>query len=424
MGICKVCGKKGFFVKVNASGRCRNCERDFQNEMAKKRESEAEALRQSLIKQKQLEQQASYKSSHDYFDKISSLLSDISAEIETSDNPLERLNDLPLFYEKISLCDSLIDLLDKNTDFEYFSAIVQEKIIYKSDSDRQIHFGRIPEFGISVWTNRNNYISNVINDVKASAERYKRGWKTAISRLESDAEFQRTLESIEAAPIELSPSAVKKLNVTDVADLKLSNITSKTNYEKVGTFIAIDVETTGLNCGQHEIIEVAAVLFENWKPKLKFETLLRPSSAISAQITNLTGITNNMVENAPYFGQISDSLLNFIASYNLVGHNLKFDLKFLYKNGLDFYSKKRKYFDTLSISQKILKKPTYKWDKELGCYDIDYNKDYDVENHKLDTLCDYYAIRDNDTAHRALSDAYAAGILFNKLVRERIIKNA
>lgn len=421
MRTCKACGNRGLFVKINSEGRCRSCEKEYQNKMKWDREVKQEALRQSLLKQRQLEQESLRQPSYDYYNKIASMLSEISSEIETSDDPMKRLGDLPLFMEKINFCDSLVDLISKNADFEYFPAIVQEKIIYESDNDRRIHFGRIPEFGISVWTNRDNYISDIIDSIQASAERYKRGWQIAISRIKSDAEFQRGLEAIKNAPIEVSSSASKKFKVTDISDLKLSNITSKTNYEKTGTFIAIDTETTGLNCGHDEIIEVAAILFENWIPKLKFETLLKPSSPISSQIVGLTGITNDMVENAPRFGQISDCLLDFISSYNLVGHNLKFDLKFLYKNGLDFYSQKRKYFDTLSISQKMLKKPVYKYNKEFGYYDIDYDKEYDVEDHKLDTLCDYYSIRDNSMSHRALSDAYATGILFKKLVREKIL---
>lgn len=420
MKACKICGNRGLFVKINSEGRCRDCEKKFQIKMKWNREVEQEALRQSLLRQRQLEQEALRQSSYDYYNKIVSMFSQMTLEVETSDDPLERLHDLPLFEEKINLCDSLFDLINKNVDFEYFPAILQEKIIYKSDNDSHIHYGRIPDLGISIFTNHDNYIGDIINELKKSVDRYKRGWQITISRIKSDAEFQRRLESIENSPIELMSSSPEKKNVADLSDLKLSTITSKTNYEKTGTFVVIDTETTGLNCGYDEIIEVAAILFKNWIPKLKFQTLLKPSSPISSKIIKLTGITNDMVEDAPCFSQVSDSLLNFISSYNLVGHNLKFDLKFLYKNGLDFYSQKRKYFDTLSISQKILKKPSYKYDKELGCYDIDYDKDYDVENHKLDTLCEYYSIRDNSMSHRALSDAYATGILFRKLVNEKI----
>ncbi len=417
MGTCKVCGKNGFFLKINSDGRCKNCERKFQEDLLRKQEE----LQQALIQKRQLEEENLRHSAQNYCARLSSMLTEIKSEIETSDDPIVCLNDLPKVQAKIELCDSFLTLIDQYRDFKYFVTIIQDNITYKSSTDKNIHYGYIPEFSMSIWTNRDNYIDSFVNDLKSLVNQYKRGWTATISRIKSNAEFQNELLSIEDCPVELIDSTIQKLNVSDIRELKLSNITAKTNYEKIGTFVVIDTETTGLNCGQHSIIEIAAILFENWKPKLKFETLLKPSAPIPYDITNLTGITNDMVACAPRFAQIADSLLKFISSYNLVGHNLTFDLKFLYKNGLDFYSKKRKYFDTLSISQKVLKKPSYKWDKDLESYEINYDRDYDVENHKLDTLCDYYSIRDNDFAHRALSDAYATGILFQKLVKERIM---
>ena len=61
-----------------------------------------------------------------------------------------------------------------------------------------------------------------------------------------------------------------------------------------------------------------------------------------------------------------------------------------------------------------------KWDKEYGEYVINDNYDYDVEDYKLTTLCDYYGIRDNTFAHRALPDALATGLLFKKLAQDKI----
>jgi DNA polymerase III epsilon subunit-like protein len=61
-----------------------------------------------------------------------------------------------------------------------------------------------------------------------------------------------------------------------------------------------------------------------------------------------------------------------------------------------------------------------KWDKEYEEYVINDNYDYDVEDYKLTTLCDYYQIRDNSFAHRALSDAFATGLLFKCLAQDKI----
>jgi len=74
----------------------------------------------------------------------------------------------------------------------------------------------------------------------------------------------------------------------------------------------------------------------------------------------------------------------------------------------------------MQIAQKMLKKPKYKYDKEWEEYVIDYNSDYDVEDHKLDTLCSYYGIARNNE-HRALSDCYDTARLFKKLAEDKIL---
>ena len=91
----------------------------------------------------------------------------------------------------------------------------------------------------------------------------------------------------------------------------------------------------------------------------------------------------------------------------------------MYAGGYNFTKNKRKYYDTLSIAEKTLKLPRKKWNKELECYEINYDADYDVYDHKLETLCNYYRIRDNASAHRATSDCLATGYLFRKLAEEK-----
>ena len=144
---------------------------------------------------------------------------------------------------------------------------------------------------------------------------------------------------------------------------------------------------------------------------------LKANVLLSSAINN---ITDDMVADAPAFMQIIDSLNAFVGKSNIVGHNLPFDLKFLYRYGYDFTANKRRYYDTCEIAKKTLKKPKLKWDKDFDEYVIDYDCDYDVEDYKLTTLCDYYQIRDNMFAHRALSDALATGELFKCLAKDRI----
>lgn len=83
--------------------------------------------------------------------------------------------------------------------------------------------------------------------------------------------------------------------------------------------------------------------------------------------------------------------------------------------------KKRKFYDTLKLARYTLVKYSQKvWNSEEGGYTE--SDDWDVVDYKLITLCDYYGIRDNSSAHRASSDAYATGILFHMLVESKISK--
>ena len=171
-----------------------------------------------------------------------------------------------------------------------------------------------------------------------------------------------------------------------------------TDALSTGDFTAIDTETTGLSCAKCRIIEVGAVKFRNWQPVAVFSKLIKPGGHIPYYITELTGISDSMVEDSPSFPEISDELAAFFDSDDIVGHNLTFDLNFLSSEGFPVYTSGYEFVDTLKIARRKLKKGT------------------DIENHSLSTLCEYYGI-DQKVHHRALGDAEAAGILLKKLMR-------
>ncbi len=200
-------------------------------------------------------------------------------------------------------------------------------------------------------------------------------------------------------------------------DYKISNITKSTNYEKMVDFIVIDVETTGLSPRSDEIIEIAAIKYNNFNPIEKISMLVKPKKEIPYKISLMTGITNEMVANEKSIDEVIPFIQGFIDDYNLVGHNLEFDIEFLLKNGL-VLTKKQKLYDNLSLSRKILKKNKEKYDRKLDFTFIEG----DVDNYKLDTLCDYYEIYRN-SSHRALSDCYATGLIYTKHIKNFLDKN-
>ena len=226
--------------------------------------------------------------------------------------------------------------------------------------------------------------------------------------------FNEKLLTIPHAPIVFSGEKSPKLKVSDMPELIFSNIT-KSNFEKIGDFVIVDTETTGIS-KRCSIIEVSALRCRNFEPVELFTTFVNPQKEIPIEITNLTGITSEMLSNSPEFYQISQSLLEFIGNDAVVGHNLKFDVEFLFVNNANLFKQKRKYFDTLTFAKKVLKAPKYKYVD--GNYKKDYESDWDVDDYKLDTLCEYYDIY-RDNAHRSASDCLATGLLFKALIDDK-----
>ena len=160
------------------------------------------------------------------------------------------------------------------------------------------------------------------------------------------------------------------------------------------SYVAFDVETTGLDPEQNEIIEIGALKVRNGKVVERFMKFIRPTEEISQTITDLTGITNEMVVNAQSREQVIPEFLDFCREDILIGHNVAFDYSFMKMGalavGLDFVSQG---IDTLKIARKV---------------------HGDLESKSLERLCAYYQI-ENKAAHRAYHDALATAKLYQTL---------
>ncbi len=100
------------------------------------------------------------------------------------------------------------------------------------------------------------------------------------------------------------------------------------------SLVAVDIETTGLDPQSDAIIEIAAVRFNGNRVEDEWSTLINPGRPIPGLITQLTGITNDMVRNAPPVRAVIQDLEAFIADSPVVGHNVRFDLGFIQKQGI------------------------------------------------------------------------------------------
>lgn len=162
-------------------------------------------------------------------------------------------------------------------------------------------------------------------------------------------------------------------------------------------YIAFDLETTGLNLETNSIIEIGALKVRNGKVVDRFMEFVRPDLPISPSITNLTGITNDMVANARDTLSIIRDFTAFCEEDILIGHNVMFDYKFMKKFAVHYgYDFEKQGLDTLKIARKTLNH---------------------LESKSLESLCEYYHIQ-NQSAHRAYHDALATAKLYHMLAHD------
>ena len=117
---------------------------------------------------------------------------------------------------------------------------------------------------------------------------------------------------------------------------KLTNSNSYHASPTDTTWISLDLETTGLSQDTDDIIEIGAVKFQGNNVIDTFQTMVNPHRTLDTFIKNYTGITQEDVDNAPPFSEISHGLASFIGKSPIVGHNIPFDLGFLKSKGLNF----------------------------------------------------------------------------------------
>ncbi len=159
-------------------------------------------------------------------------------------------------------------------------------------------------------------------------------------------------------------------------------------------YVALDVETTGLNPAEDRIIEIGLVKVIDGVIKEKYSMLINPQTVISERITLLTGITQDMVEGKPVISDIIGEVMEFIGDLPILGHNVIFDFGFIKKAAVNNgYRFERSGIDTLKLARRLLP---------------------DVPHKNLEYLCDYFGI-DAGNSHRALDDAISAIRLFERL---------
>ncbi|MGK0440974.1 MAG: DNA polymerase-3 subunit epsilon [Pseudohongiellaceae bacterium] len=155
---------------------------------------------------------------------------------------------------------------------------------------------------------------------------------------------------------------------------------------KANTLVVLDFETTGLSPEQGDrAIEIGAVRIENGEVVDRFQRLMNPGRPVSPFIADYTGISNNMLSDAPSCEDAMNEFADFIGGSNLLAHNASFDKRFL---DAEFAAISRGY-EGRFICSLLLSRRLYQA----------------APNHQLATLVDYANIDSGGGYHRALYDS-------------------
>ena len=121
-------------------------------------------------------------------------------------------------------------------------------------------------------------------------------------------------------------------------------------------YTVIDIETTGLSPEWDEIIELAAIHYVKGVKTAEYLTLVHPENAVDEYITELTGITNEMLADAPTINECIGTFANFVGNSILVGYNVNFDINFIYDNMVQCLGKplSNDFVDVMRIARKEL----------------------------------------------------------------------
>ncbi len=175
-----------------------------------------------------------------------------------------------------------------------------------------------------------------------------------------------------------------------------NRLKGKSVLNDLSDYVVIDLETTGFNVNDCSIIELAAVRVRNNQIVDTYDTFVNPEERIPRAVTELTGITNDMVSSAPTIEACLPEFLDFIGKDILLGHNIaSFDTSILYDNAMELFGRplQNDYLDTLHYARHC---------------------ELDVPNYKLETIQDYLNVV-NEGQHRAVYDCIATHECYQKL---------
>lgn len=162
-------------------------------------------------------------------------------------------------------------------------------------------------------------------------------------------------------------------------------------------YTLLDIETTGLSYYNNEIIELSAIKVRKDKIINEFSMLVKPEGSISAFITHLTGISEDMVKNAPHIKDVLPKFMGFLSDDIIIGHNVKFDINFIQANLSKHLNIEltNEHVDTMRLARRYCK----------------------LQSHKLKSLAKHYNVN-IEGHHRALNDCMITYEIYKHIKKE------
>jgi DNA polymerase-3 subunit epsilon len=211
---------------------------------------------------------------------------------------------------------------------------------------------------------------------------------------------QLRFEEVKAPGDSIRPNQYVSMNALQYAGFDVRICRVKWFVDPMQTYVVVDVETTGGRQPQHRITEIGAVKMINGEIVDTWSSLINPQRHISKFITKFTGISNDMVKDAPLFSEVADSLSEFMQNCVFVAHNVNFDYGFFKQE----YQRIDRYF---KMPKLCTVRETRKYFPGLKSY-------------SLGNLCATFEIP-LESHHRALCDAEAAAALLKMILNKKSI---
>lgn len=294
--------------------------------------------------------------------------------------------------------DSIETLLSKLTDSSHFENYLQE-IVAKNYGRLNDIFQWHPDLlKTTLHFLHNSRNKNTALILRTLAKNFS-GTHSGFPDLVLEQNGNYSFVEVKAEGDSLRASQLARMRLLQEAGFAVEVLKVRWENDPNQTYVVVDVETTGGSSSFHRITEIGAVKIQNGKIIDEFQTLIHPGRPIPAFITSITGITNEMVADAPSFSQVAQSFLDFMTGSIFVAHNVKFDYGFI---------------------QKEFARAEIEFTRPHLCTCAGIKKSYPgLKSYGLKTLTEHFQIP-LEQHHRALSDARAAAELLFLIHRNRL----